>query len=179
MLPRPHVLDLISKLKNNSTNNDKPLNFNDFVEREKRGKHNVANHYENGWAVVKQFYDAKNSQLMGNKVVSIHKSLDDVPYENITKEQTLYPITKNLIHDYSVSGWGKFADMQLNEEVDVFANMRNKILDYTLQQTLSKSKKKPSEQEFMQMKSEIKQQLSNLPSNELVAQYNKMLGIKS
>lgn len=178
MLSQSHVLDLISKLKNN-TSAETPLNFNDFVEREKRGKNNVLKTYNNGWAVVKQFYDAKNSKFTGNKVASIHKSLDDVPYENITKENTLYPITKELLHDYSVSGWGKFADMQLNEEVDVFENMRNKVLDYMIQQTLSKSKKKPSEQEFMQMKAEIKQQLTNMPSNELVAQYNKILGIRS
>ena len=116
---------------------------------------------------------------MINKVVSLHKSLDDVDFQNLQKEDTLYPITKDIMNDHNVTGWSRFADMSINEEVDVFANMRGRVLDYMIQQTLSKSKTKPSEQQFMQMKAEIKQELANMPTNDLIAQYNKILGIKS
>lgn len=176
MLPQSDVLDLINKLKNTHEYQDRPVNFNDFVEQEKRGKLNVIKNYENGWAVVKQFYDSKNSKMMGNRVVSLHKSLDEVPYDELQHENTVYPITKDLIHDYSITGWSRFANMPINEEVDIFGNMRNKIMDFMIQQTLSKTKKKPTEQEFMQLKTQIKQQLAGMHSDQLVAQYNKITG---
>lgn len=179
MLPQSHVLDLIARIKDKTVNINHPKNFNDFVEKERRGKLNAVKNYNNGWAVVNQYYDSKNSKFMINKVVSLHKSLDDVDFQNLQKEDTLYPITKDIMNDHNVTGWSRFADMSINEEVDVFANMRGRVLDYMIQQTLSKSKTKPSEQQFMQMKAEIKQELANMPTNDLIAQYNKILGIKS
>ena len=45
MLPQSDVLDLINKLKNTHEYQARPVNFNDFVEQEKRSKSNVIKNY--------------------------------------------------------------------------------------------------------------------------------------
>lgn len=129
MLAKSHVLDLIRNSTNSPTQIEpnppvtvKPKetvdDINDFFHHSNK-KQKFLNDHKHGWAIIRQEHKIERKQNNKgalanapaehhvktiNHIESVHKSFDELPFDKMTKDHIVHPISADMFSNPSFKG---------------------------------------------------------------------------